>query len=433
MPDLDSLRSLGAQVRPPAYEALEDVARRRVRRQAVSATVAGVAAVVVAAFLLLLAPRDDRALPAPVETPTPTASASPTRTATTDASPRHRSGASMTPREVVAASDADLLLSGVSADDPDFRIAVWEARCHWCPKAYPDARGRPTFTGLAITTDGFATTTYRRPPFDPGLIWHVESPGPGLLLIVDTVNGPEWLVRDDGSITRLARVAAQHPGAGPRSWHECHGVVDDRYDHVDPTGWCALDPASNTSYQWPSPWLVDGIVDSRSTVSPGHGADPWGLVWSQDRLIAYWYDGGGRHTRDFGAAKVSGAIEHLPPGEMAVWSLDRRTRMLTIHSSTDRGATWRTTGLRAPSFSSALTVSRTDDGALLALQEDEGLRIWRADSFDGGAFRVTYGARFRSDARGYDGPAFMELGGRIWSGGLFSDDDGRTWAVTGWR
>jgi hypothetical protein len=443
------LRILGAQVQPPTFEALEDVARRRTRRQAVSATLAGVAVVVVLTFLaVVVTARDDRALPEPVLTPTPTpsASASPTRTATADASPTHQSATSMTPREVVTASDAQLLFGGVSADDPDFRIGVWEATCHWCPWNPDETRGPPGYHGLAITTDAFATTVYRRPPFDVGLIWHVESPGPGMLLLVDTVNGPEWLVRDDGTIVRLARVAAAHPGADLRSWHECHGVVDDRYDQVDPTGWCALDPASNTSYQVPSPWLVDGLVESRAQVSPGRAAEPWGLVWSQDdHLVAYWYDGGVRRTHDFGPVTASGAIHNLPRGEMAVWSLDRPTRVLTIHSSTDRGGTWRTSRLEAPFFSYFLALFRTDSGALLGLQDDafwkdgsthegQGMRIWRADSADAGRFAVTYGARFRSDARGYEGPAFTELDGRIWSGGLFSDDDGRTWSVTGaWR
>ena len=89
-------------------------------------------------------------------------------------------------------------------------------------------------------------------------------------------------------------------------------------------------------------------------------------------------------------------------------------------------------------------MSRTPGGGLLALQDDaffndgsphegEGIRLWRADSLDHGSFGVVYASRSRTDARGNYAPPFTVAGDRIWSGGLWSDDDGRTWSSTTWR
>ena len=219
MPDLEQLRRLSGEVRPPAFESLEQVAGRRDRRATVSVALASVAAVaaVVAGGLLVVDPGEDRPEPAPfVPTPTPT---KPDKTGKPSEKPTHVSATSMSPKEVVLADDATLEMTGVSADDPDFRVSKWSATCHWCPKSEV---GRPSFTALAITTDGYATTTYRRAPFDSGLE-HVESPGPGLLLIVDAANGYEWLVRHDGTITALEHDFDDVPAADPRLWFVCLG------------------------------------------------------------------------------------------------------------------------------------------------------------------------------------------------------------------
>ena len=189
MPDLGSLRSLGEGVQPPPLSALEDVAGRRARLRAAVASAAAVAAVVVAAALVLLVPREDGAVPEPVHTPTPTVSPSPTETATEGPGgpATHASDTSMTLREVVTKPNADLVLTGVSADDPDFRVAIWSAPCTWCTND-DEPRGRPRFWAMAITTDGFATVTYRRIPYNPYRdpdFTDVVSPGRGLLLLVD--------------------------------------------------------------------------------------------------------------------------------------------------------------------------------------------------------------------------------------------------------
>jgi hypothetical protein len=279
--ELETLRSLADRVRPPSFEALEEVARKRTRRAAVVTTVGCVCAVLATIVgIAVAAGGDDRSLPQPVIPPTP----SPTVTLppTPEPSPTHRSDTSMTPAEVVAADDATLTMAGVSLDDPAFRISVWQAVCHWCPRG----ESTPIFSALAITSDGYATTVYRRSPFDTGLE-HVVSVGPGLLAIVDGDNGHEWLVRDDGTITDLDHDYDQVPAADPRLWVGCLGdpVGDDpdpqdgAPSSFDPVRtWCALDPEANAIHIWMGPW-AGTLDDSASLVSPGAGEPPWGVRW----------------------------------------------------------------------------------------------------------------------------------------------------------
>lgn len=411
------------------------------RRASLSVAVGAALAVVAAAVGVTLV-NDHADRPAPVTAPTTKATkttGSPRPTPT----PTHGISNTMTPREVVRADNARLLLTGVSADDPDFRISVWEAGCTWCADL-SEARGLPRFYALAITTDGYATTTYRRPGVYPWWPWHVESPGPGMLLVIDAANGPEWLVRDDGTVTRLASVVRQRRPRDPRYWHVC----GDNHEIDYQLSWCALDPAANAFYVWEGSWRGTNF-SSQSVAGPATTKEPWGLVWERPdvwtapapRLLAYWYADGVRHTRDFGPARTSGEVHNLPRGVMSFWALDQRAGTLTVRTSDDRGASWQTAELRAPVHSRNLDVSRTPGGGLLALQNDaffkdgsphegDGLRIWRADH---GTFTAVYESRRRTDARGSYAPGFTEAGTRIWSGGLWSDDDGRTWSTTAWR
>ena len=414
------------------------------RRAAVSAAVAAALAVVATAAGVVLVNHDDRPTRASAIRPTPTVPA--TGSARPTPTPTHGISDTMTPREVVRADNARLLLTGVSADDPDFRLSVWEAECTWCPDPV-EPRGLPTYYALAITTDGYATTTYRRPRFNPGYPLHVESPGPGLLLVIDAANGAEWLVRDDGTVTRLARVVAERRPADPRRWHICA----DNHDIDYQLSWCALDPAANAFYAWEGLWRSTNF-SSQSIAGPGASDEPWGLVWPRPDertppapvLVAYWYVDGIRHTRDFGPATTSGEVHNLPLGVMSFWALDQRAGTLTIFSSDDRGASWQTAELRAPVHSRNLDVSRTPGGGLLALQGDaffkdgsphegEGIRIWRAPAITHGSLKAVYESRRRTDARGSYAAGFSVAGARIWSGGLWSDDDGRTWSPTTWR
>jgi hypothetical protein len=437
------LRSIGERVQPPPLSVLEDVARRRARLTAAVASAAGVAAVVVAGMLVLLVPREDGAVPEPARTPTP--SPSPTQIATDGpgGEATHASDTSMTLREVVTKPNADLVLSGVSADDPDFRVGIWSAPCSWCPND-DEPRGRPRFWAMAITTDGFETATYRRIPYHPyrdPAFTQVVSVGPGLLLLVDAgnLNRPGWLLRDDGTLTHLTGVAATRSGPA-RRWHWCGGYDADPYDAESPIGWCLLDPATNTSYQADAPWLVDEYVHGRPAVSPAEADEPWGLE-NVANLVPYWYEGGVLHTRDFGPADAIGTVSGMPRGQIAVWSLDRRAQLLTIRSSADHGRSWQVRRLAVPSARARLSVHRTSAGSLVALDDPDQVvlyewparTIWRADP-DADAFDVVYAESERTDVAGYDAPGFTELDDRIWSGGLWSEDDGRTWtAVRDWR
>jgi hypothetical protein len=347
----------------------------------------------------------------------------------------------MTLREVVTKPNAQIVVSGVSPDDPDFRFAIWVAPCSWCPND-DEPRGRPFFAAMAVTNDGFRTTMYRRSPYDlyrDGDITDVVSAGPGMLLLLSA--GPErgWLLRDDGTVTAVAQVAADRAVDDPRRWHRCVGLEEPRYGFA-PISWCVLDPRTKTTYQAGPPWLTNQLDRDWSAVSPAEADEPWGLV-NTTRLVPYWYDGGVLHTRDLGPAARTGTVSGMPRGRMAVWSLDQQTNVLTVRSSADLGRSWQTRRLQLPSTPGRLGVHRTSSGSLLALNDRSKLgifewpprTIWRAAP-DDRAFEVVYAESERTDVAGYDSPPFDEIGGRIWSGGLWSDDDGRTWSAIGdWR
>jgi hypothetical protein len=405
----------------------------------------GVVAVVAAAVLLLLVPRQRDAVPEPVQTPTLSVDPTPSPTETAEdgpaGPPTHASDTSMTPREVVTKPKADLVLTGVSLDDPDFRVAVWSAPCTWCPND-DEPRGRPRFYAMVITTDGFRTATYRRVPFDATFSYQVESPAPGLLLFADegnsVQNSPEWVLRHDGTVTRVQALVGDRAEADPRRWHRCIGFADDPYDDQDPRGWCVLAAREDTSYQPGAPWLADFAVRGESAVSPAESDAPWG-VQDEDRLVPFWYEGGVLRTRDLGPADAAGAVTGMPRGQMGVWAFDRRSSVLTVRTSADDGHSWQLRRLGLPSSSRWLRVHRTSTGALLAL--DDGRQdllvwppraIWRAGP-GAEAFEVEHAESERTDRAGY-ATDFAEAHGRIWWGGLWSDDDGRTWhAIRDWR
>jgi hypothetical protein len=450
MLDLQRLNSLREQVRPPSYAELTTVARRRDRRATVLAA-AGSAAVVVAVVvgaLLTTHVGEDTAPPVITPTPSPTPSPSP--------SPTHRSATSMTPREVVQADSARLQWAAVSADDPDFRVSIWEAECTWCPRPPESRFPHPSFTAMAITNDGFATTTYRHTKLieeDGGLRpIHAVSAGPGLLLLVDGANGGEWLVRDDGTVTPQTRADDATPTGDPRSWFACLT----NFEHLPwvnagtpSSTWCRLDPTSNTVHALGSTWWgIDEIGHDTAALVRPVSAFRWGLRnQSFDRLVGWWDTGGSRHSKDFGAASASGAIENAPDGVMAYWAWSKGSPTLTVFTSSDEGASWQRSTLSVPYRpieSYSLDLSWTPGGALLGRQEDafeltdrfggvtSGIRLWRSPSAADGAFTMVYEGS--PGDPGWGGPAFTIVDSRIWSQGLWSDDDGVSWTtVPGWR
>lgn len=443
--ELESLRALADRVRPPAFEALEEVARQRTRRTAAAAVVGCVVSMlVVAGGIAVVTGREDRSAPEPVITPTPTPSITPSPTPTPETSPTHRSDTSMTPAEVVAAEDATLELTGVSLDDPDFRVSTWRATCHWCPRSEV---GRPSFTGLAITSDGYATTTYLRPPFDSGLE-HVESLGPRLLVVVDRANGYEWLVRDEGTITPLDRDFDQIPAADPRLWFVCLGNTGRapggaaEPDDSQPT-WCALDPDAGVVHIWTEPW-AGTLDDSESVVSPASGEPPWGIrdpTYSptrpgsvEDRVEVWWEVDGTRRHEDLGPATASGPVLNGPRGLMSCWSWVKGSPALTLFTSSDRGATWQSLRLgmaSSPQAFETLALTWTPGGDLVGRDE---LRLWRARPVDGTDFEVVHEATARDESTSEDHQPFVVNGEQVWASRLWSDDDGHTWnELSPWR
>ena len=133
MSDLEQLRRLADRVTPPPYEAITAAARRRDRRSAVTATMVALTTVCLVTVGALVVRGMDSSVPEPVRppvtspTPVPSEKSKPSRRA------EPQSLESMTPEEVVNAADAQLEAVAVAPGDPDVRISVWHALCHWCP------------------------------------------------------------------------------------------------------------------------------------------------------------------------------------------------------------------------------------------------------------------------------------------------------------
>jgi hypothetical protein len=448
--ELESLRSAADRVRPPSFDALEAVARRRTRQAAVAATVTGALAVAVTVVGIAVATSgEDRSAPEPVvpPTPSPTVTLPPTPTPT----PTHRSDSSMTPAEVVAADDAVLLTAGFSLDDPAFRVSVWQAVCHWCPRG----EVTPVYRALAITSDAYATTSYLRPPFELGSEY-VESVGPGLLAIVGS--GQEWLVREDGTVTELGRDYEEVEAADPRLWVVCEGdppgvdpaPQDGAPSSFDPQPtWCAVDPEANAIHVWLGPWIRT-LDDSESVVSPGAGEPPWGVRFpsygpgrpapASDRVETWWEAGGSRQREDLGPlgpGDATGPVLNGAPGVMSCWIWHEDSPTISVITSTDHGESWQDMSLGVPfrpDSSRGLSLSWTPAAGLLARLSGPryGFKLYRADAADGAPFEPVLDARSSTLYRA--GAPWVVRGDRIATYTFWSDDDGRTWSeTTPWR
>lgn len=438
MPDLNPLRDLGDEVRPPSLDSLRETARRRNRRAAAFTVTACATAVVavIASGALLAGGDDERAAPGPASKPTPT----PSRTA--DETPTHQSDTSMTPKEVVLADNAGLWFVGASADDPDFRISVWTTTCTWCPKNF--AGVRPEFRAMATTTDGYATTKYRRPPFPPG-VYYVHSPAPGVLMVVDDANGGEWLVREDGTTSkRLRRVVDDRPAEQPRQWFQCLSGEE------QPT-WCAVDVAEETVYEWRGAW-TGSPGNTPSAVTPGAGLEPWGrqlLDASRGELVAWWDQNGVRRTRVLASPDTTGADAERLVGDMVLgtleddllyWSHVRRSDDLVFHVGDDGGASWRTIDQSLPTRNvSTEEILAAPGGGIILRHLDYTaptvqVSMWRLGSLEEGKWTLVYSGEFADRDNGLMRPLTV-VGDRLLSGGsMYSDDDGRSWtAITTWR
>jgi hypothetical protein len=448
MPDLETLRSLGDRIQPPALALLEETARRRDRRAAVTTVGTGLAAaLLVAGGAVALGTADrDRSLPDPITPVSPTPTPQVTPPPAPDDTPSHYSETSMRPREVVHADNAVLRFAGVSLDDPDFRISVWTAECTWCPRPHPES-GRPWFNAMALTTDGWRTATYRRPPMGAGRPFYVHSPAPGVLLVVDDSNGGEWLIHDDGSSVRLPRVVEDRPATEPRRWFQC-------LSGEDQSTWCALDLEAQVVYEWRGGWAA-GLNTTASAVPPGSAAEPWGrdlLDSSHGALDAWWYRDGVRQTRVLATPPQSaqgkpepfhvGMVHGAAGDDLTYFSWVPGSGSLQLHVSEDRGLTWRSDETPAPDTRGLyLDMEHTPEGALIVRDQiydetDTIVRVvlWRLDPGDDAWVKVHDSGEMYEGLDTWNVRGLTVAGDRLMSGALYSDDDGRTWTeVDRWR
>jgi hypothetical protein len=427
MRDLALLRDLGDQVRPPDFESLERVARRRSHRTAVAVTAACAAVLVVVGGGVVVSSGDSAAPPVGPVAPTVSPSVEPTPRPTDDRQPTPGTRTSMTPREVVNADNAILEAAGMSLDDPDVRLSLWTAQCLECP--VPKGMGAPSFRGMALTTDGYASTTYLENPFK-SREGTVESPTPDLFLLHDPSNGGAFLVGTDGVVRRVTSVDTPIAPNDPRLWFQCLSATEG----PDEPTWCALDPQTAEFYRMPGSW-DNGLDMSR----PGTGEEPWGLrSGSSDTIEAWWDVDGTRQARPlYWPGREGGAVRNPPGGGPMWWSRTPGSDTLDILVGRDRRSPWlvRERSARATA-SGYLTLSGTPDGGLLAVRTWPRIRIWRADDLLAGDFVLVHDAG--------PGPESSGAGGLVLHGEeiqLLSDadtavshDDGRTWTtVSTWR
>ena len=427
MVDLDLLRDLGDQVRPPAFESLESVARRRGHRTAAAMTAACAAVLLVVGGAVVITDDENAAPPIGPVAPTPT----PTPTPTQDAQPPPGSRTRMTPREVVNADNATLELSGMSLDDPDVRLSVWVAECRDCriPKGL---RSHPRFQGMALTTDGYATATYLRSPFGEGRPASIESPTPDLFLLHDSSNGGAYLVGTDGVVRRVTSVDTPIAPKDPRLWFQClSATVPD-----EPT-WCALDPEAATSYAMPGSW-DNGLAAEQ----PGAGEEPWGIRLGSGDKLEFWWDVDGTRQARPGPQwpdRPGGVVWNPPGGGPMGWSWTRGSDTLDILVGRDRRAAWQVRGRPSPpGMPDYLILSGTPEGGLLAVRTWPRIKIWRADDLLTGNFSLVYDAGPGPETNNNGSDALVLVGDEIQilsgEGTVRSGDDGRTWTnVSSWR
>ncbi|MGZ8737375.1 MAG: hypothetical protein ACXWW7_09455 [Nocardioides sp.] len=422
MSDLDQLRDLGGQVRPPALDSLERVARRRGHRTAGVITAACTAVLLVVGGGVV-ANRDDQAAP-PVQPVAPT----PTPSPPTSEKPKPGARTSMSPEQVVNAANATLMTAGMSLEDPAVRLSLWVAQCLDCPA--PEGGGHPVFRGMALTTDGYATSTYLRSPFstrEPDLI---ESPAPDLFLVHDSSNGGAFLIGTDGAVRRVTSLDTPITPSDPRLWFQClSATIPD-----EPT-WCALDPERATSYRVPGSW-GNGIDVSR----PDAGEEPWGIrSGSSDTLDAWWDVDGDRQSRplpDWRSGSV-GVVRNPPGGGPMWWSWPDGSESLDVLVGRDRSAPWQVVTRAAPPVQPDYeSLTGTPDGGLLAVRSWPRTKIWRADDLRRGDFSLVYDAGPGPENEVTDYVRFVGDEMRLMAGAatVTSSDDGRTWTnVSTWR
>jgi len=429
MRELDELRGLTGVIRPPSLDAIVSTSRRRRRRGMVTAVSVAATVALFAGGGALLTGYDDRSAP-PAQDPTP---------------------GPMTPEGIVIGEDSRLVQAATSLDDLDVRVAVWEADCPECDESDVTS---PTVSALALTTDGFASTTYvdspagsYRKPDGLGEFrgpW-IESPAEGLFLIVDTEKPGEWLVGTDGTVRRVERVTSPVAPSDPRLWFRCYpaetpaawnGVSYLNPAHMFP--WCALDPDSATAYQWPARW-------NGSVPLPVSGEQPWGIDDRWQPTFAWWEVNGQRQRRFLADSPedARGKVWNPPTGGPLFFTRygDEPEMDLLLPSEGGDPQIVTRDAPDGPSSGEFDLMTGTPDGALLAVQTYPETAIWRTEDLDSGNFELVYEFATTTDPEPIQSAWAHEptiVGDQIHlttpRGAVMSDDDGRTWTeITTWR
>jgi hypothetical protein len=464
--DLRELARLADDVESHSPDRLGDVhrridrARRRRAASAVAVAVAVVFAVAVGSFALgdLTGRTPD---PASSHSPRPTGSPSPSGSERPVERFHPAEGTlRLTPRQTVLSYNAVLRQAVAAFDDPDVRVSLWETTCFACPPC-DECRTHPRFRALALTTDGYRTTTYLRPH-----TYNVQSItriGRDSFLLNDELNARQRLLTTGGRLRPVTMVDERRGTKDADLVFQCDRNLTDPvigYDKGE-AGWCVLDVRTATAAPLPATWVV-----GRSTGRPTLGQRPWGIeyVYNQaaDGYIsggydrAWWAVPGGRRYADLPKAPSGDVVLSLSDDDTPTyyhwrpWS-DR----LDISTVPDRSG-----GLRKVASRPWLPLTRADmsevghpkevgidprfartpDGGLLAwdygeLSHRPGLTVWRADSLTAGQFATVHDAGRRVSDTSRLGLDLTVHDGRIYLDTLVSDDDGRTWTepVTQWR
>ncbi len=430
-PDLTFLAERASTIEGRQAVRLEEVHERirseRRRRTAMAGVAAGaLIAGTIGAFLLI--PEATDRPPDVVETPTPAPTPSPTPAPSP--SPEVGSVKSLSPRQVVTAGNAQLLHAAASAENPDVRISIWEAVCELCPIPF-EGQLRPSFKGMALTTDGYRTVDYTRSPFPQGPPYRIESLPDNQFLLVDQANGQEVIVDIDGTIRRVARVAI--PISSPRShWFQCLSTPF----VGDTSTWCALDPVTATAYPIPP-------SGGEPSVNPPDSKElTWGVRSTYPRGLVIWWERGGSREEIELVIPTTSRRGVLSGGVPASWVIDKGSRSLDLNVVDPVSGELRVISRTAPDAKgSVLQMIATPGGGLLAVStySDEGRPvplIWRAPTLTADFERV-YDDRLMNVPVDIDEGGIKVIGDRIYVasvGVLESFDDGRTWAgIETWR
>ncbi len=361
----------------------------------------------------------------------------------------------LTPRQTVLSYNAVLVHAAAAFGDPDVRVSLWETTCLACPPC-PDCRAHPSFRALALTTDGYRTTTYLRPVQNN--VQSITRIGHDGFLLNDELNAWQRLLTSDGRLRRVRMVDEQRAPDDPRLVFQCdRNLTDPVKGYANgQSGWCVLDVRSATASPLPATWVV-----GRSMGRPTLGQRPWGIEYvyptprsGYDR--AWWVDSGERRYAELPRSPRNVPVASLSDDDAPtyfhwpLWS-DRVDVFLVSERSGGlrKVASRPWLPLTRAEMSEAghpeeigldVSFARTPDGGLLAWSYRElttrpGLTVWRADSLTRGEFATVYegGRQVLSEPRlGLD---LAVHDGRIHLDTLVSEDDGRTWTepVTTWR